>query len=80
MIEWVVKHITDDLWLGLYGWSYARNSALRFRFADEANEWARGKLPAGTWRAEEYRADDERRPDVQTDYDPFGLRQHDGHN
>lgn len=80
MNEWTVKHKTDDLWLGMYGWSYAQDRALRFRFREEAEEWARDKLPAGTWSAQEFRPDDERRPDVQSDYDPFGLRQHDGRN
>lgn len=77
MNEWIVKHKSDDLWLGMWGWTYARNSALRFKFRDEADGWAKGKVPGGTWEAQEYRPDDERRPDVQSDYDPFGLRQHD---
>jgi hypothetical protein len=76
--QFVIRHADkpDHFW-SLYGWAPLLN-ALRFSSEADAQGFRRdhglaGPGPAGAATIHGIAFDDERRPDVQTDYNPFAV-------
>jgi len=75
MNEWLIKQRSANLYWSMYGWSPYVERGMRFLAQRDAETAAQANkmIPEGTWETVKYAFDDERRPDVKTDYNPFAA-------
>lgn len=69
-MAYIIQHRDGGRFLSLYGWG-SKTSALRWSDERGAEGYNRDHGDAGVVVKADY--DDTRRPDVATEYDPFGL-------
>lgn len=71
----VIKHATDGLFWGQYGWSHAIDRALRFPLAMDAKATIEGNVHLRDKAVVHPHAfdDDVRDPTATHDYDPYGF-------
>lgn len=72
MKQFQIEHCDGGRWLWPYGWCPDRLRAFRWPTHEQAEQHRRERGLA-EHRVVPLEADDERRPDVTTDYNPYGF-------